>query len=91
MTHQAASGERPERWLVHVVNFSPNRRSPEHCEYLEDPIPLRDVQVRLRVDGPVSRAYLAGDGAGLALHAQAGGWEVTVPRVDSGEIVVFER
>jgi hypothetical protein len=82
---------RPERWLVHVVNFSPNRRSPAHCEYLEEPIPLRDVRVALRIDGPVRRAYTAAAEAVLPLRTLAGGWEVTVPRVDSGAVVVFER
>jgi hypothetical protein len=91
VTHQSAAGERPERWLVHVVNFSPNRRSPEHCEYLEDPIPLRDVRIALRVDGSVGRAYIAADGASLPLLKDDDGWEVVVPRVECGAIAVFER
>ena len=91
VTHQAAEGGRPERWLVHVVNFSPNRRGPEHPEYLEDPIPLRDVGVTLRAGVPFSRAYLAADGAALPLREVGGGWATTVPRVDFGAIAVFER
>jgi hypothetical protein len=89
VTHQSG-GSTPDRWLVHVVNFSPNRRSPEHCEYLEDPIPLRDVRVSLRAGNTFARAYLAPDGPDLALRDHAGAWEVTVPRVDHGQIVVFE-
>jgi hypothetical protein len=91
VTHQAATGDRPERWLVHLVNFSPNRRSPEHCEYLEDPISLRDVAVALRVDGPFRRAYVAPDGAELPLRAGDSGWIVTVPRVERGAVIVLER
>jgi Hypothetical glycosyl hydrolase 6/Beta-galactosidase trimerisation domain len=90
VTHQRAAGERPERFLVHVVNFSPNRRSPEHCEYLEDPIPLRDVRIALRTDGAMSRAYIAGEGTPLPLRPLANGWEVMMPRVDCGAIAVFE-
>jgi hypothetical protein len=91
LTHQAAAADRPERWMVHVVNFSPNRRSPAHCEYLEDPIPLRDLWIGLRIDAPVRRAYTAADGVALPVQAVEGGWEVTVPRVDCGAVVVFEQ
>ncbi|MEN9933585.1 MAG: hypothetical protein RLZZ387_164 [Chloroflexota bacterium] len=90
VTHQVAAGDRPERWLVHVVNYSPNRRSPEHCEYLEDPIPLHDVRVTLRARGPFTRAYLAGDGLALPLRQAGDAWETVVPRVTFGQIVVFE-
>lgn len=91
VTQQAATGTRPERWMVHVVNFSPNRRSPEHCEYLEDPIPLHDVAITLHVAHDFSRAYLAADGSALPLTHANGGWTVVVPRVQHGAIVVFER
>jgi hypothetical protein len=90
VTHQAAAGVRPDRWLVHVVNFSPNRRSSEHCEYVEDPIPLRDVRITLHVDRSVERAYTAVDAAPLALRQRDDGWEVTVSRIDCSAIVVFE-
>jgi len=91
VTHQPATPERPERWLVHVVNFSPNRRSPEHCEYLEDPIPLHDVRIALRIDGELGRAYIAADRTPLPLHESDEGWEVVIPRVACGAIAVFER
>jgi Hypothetical glycosyl hydrolase 6/Beta-galactosidase trimerisation domain len=91
VTHQSAEGERPERWLVHVVSFSPNRRGSEHCEYLEDPIPLHDVKVSLRIGGAMKRAYIAAEGTPLPLRALANGWEVVIPRVDYGAIAVFER
>jgi hypothetical protein len=91
VTHQSAAGERPERWLIHVVNFSPNRRSPEHCEYLEDPIPLRDVKIALRIADAMDRAYIAADGTPLQLRALTYGWEVEIPRIDHGAIAVIER
>ena len=91
VTHQTATADRSERWLVHVVNFSPNRRGPDHCEYLEDPIPLRDVRIVLRVDDPIRRAYIAADESDLSLRAAERGWEVTIPRIEIGAIVVFER
>jgi hypothetical protein len=91
LTHQAAASDRPERWLVHVVNFSPNRRSPELCEYLEDPIPLTDIQVMLHLDRPLRRALTARDATPLPLRAVDHGWEVTVPRIRRGEVVVLEE
>ena len=90
VTHQEEQGNRPERWMVHVVNFSPNRRGPEHPEYLEAPIPLHDVEVSLAVDAEISRAYLAADGAELSLHRVEHGWSVTIPRVEFGAIAVLE-
>jgi hypothetical protein len=76
--------------MVHVVNFSPNRRSPEHCEYLEDPIPLRDVRITLHSGEAFTRAYLGASGSPLPLRSITGGWEVTLPEVRYGTIVVFE-
>ena len=90
VTHQAATADHPERWMVHVVNFSPSRRSPEHGEYLEDPIPLHDVAVTLAVDAPIHRAYLTVDTTVLPLEHSERRWHVAVPRVPISAIVVFE-
>ena len=90
VTHQAATGESPERWMVHVVNFAATRRTPEHVEYLEDPVTLHNVQVRLVNDVLVDRAYIAKDGAPLVLREANHAWEVTVPEVHISTIVVFE-
>jgi hypothetical protein len=90
VTHQVEQGDRPERWMVHVVNFSPNRRGPEHPEYIEDPIPLHDVEVNLAVGAVIRRAYLAADGTELSLDRAAHGWSVTIPRVEFGAIAVLE-
>ncbi len=90
VTHQVAGNGHPERWMVHIVNFSPNRRSTEHCEYLEDPIPLHDIDITIDLDLPIVRAVLASDGSTLALRGEPGGWSVTVPIVIFGAIVAFE-
>ncbi|GAB4125316.1 MAG: hypothetical protein Fur005_31530 [Roseiflexaceae bacterium] len=91
LTQQQASETHAARWMVHVVNFSPNRRTPSHCEYLEDPIPLHDINITLRVDRPIARAYLAASGEVLPLTQAHGGWHTTIPRIHFGEIVVFEE
>ena len=93
LTHQAARAEsgRKERYLVHIVNFSPLRHTPSHPDYYEDPIALTDVTVRvnLRIHCATTRAVVAG--ADLQVKATpAGGVQFTVPRVPIHEVVVME-
>ena len=90
VTHQQAQDDRPERWMVHVVNFSANRRTPEHTDYLEDPIPLHAIRLAVALDVEIVRAYSAADGAQLALSRQDERWSVVVPRIDISTIVVLE-
>ena len=90
VTHQEAKGDRPARWMVHVVNFSPNRRTPAHTDYAEDPIPLHQIRVDVALDAEIARAYTAADGAELPLTRQDGRWCVVVPRIEISAIVVLE-
>lgn len=78
------------RHIVHLVNYSPQRRAPGHVEALEAPVPLRDVALRLRRSEAVQRVYLARSGGDLPFTVQEGVVSVTVPRVDAHEAVVFE-
>jgi alpha-L-fucosidase len=94
VTHQAAGAERPERWLVHVVNYTANRRAPGHIETYEDPVPLTSVALDIEL-GPdvgtdVERAYLADTGTELALQRHGTGWRVEIPRVEISAVVVLE-
>jgi hypothetical protein len=93
VTHQPKREEagRKERYLVHIVNFSPLRRGPQHPEFCEDPIPLTDVSVRLNLPLEGVEAKTAVLGKPLDIRRSSkGGVEVVVPRVDIHEIVVFE-
>lgn len=90
VTHQEAAADHPERWMIHVVNFSPNRRTPAHTDYVEDPIPLHDIQLDVALDAELARAYTAADGAELPLSRQGGRWMVVVPRIDISAVVVLE-
>ena len=90
VTHQEAKADRPERWMVHVVNFSPNRRTPAHTDYVEDPIPLHEISLDVALDAEIARAYTAADGAELPLRRQDDRWRVVVPRIDISAIVVLE-
>jgi hypothetical protein len=90
LTWQAASDEHPERWLVHLVNFGPSRRGPGHLEYYEDVVPLHGTRVTLATDQSITRIYQASDGTPLNVEAVDNGVSTTVPRIDRGEIIVFE-
>ncbi|HZV72234.1 MAG TPA: alpha-amylase family protein [Conexibacter sp.] len=90
VTHQVAAAEHGERWIAHVVNYSPMRRSEGGIEYLEDPIPLHDVELALALDVPIARAYDARTGAELALERSGERWVATVPVVPVAATVVFE-
>lgn len=91
VTHQTATATRGARWIVHVVNFSPLRRSLRSVEFLEDPIPLRDVEVRLALDAPVARVVEARGGAELRFARRGDRWVATVPDVAVAAMVVFEE
>lgn len=90
VTHQTAADNRRERWLVHLINYSANRRAPEHLETFENPAPLHDVDVDLTVPGPICRAYLAADGDELPLYVEDVSWHVTIPQVRIAAVAVFE-
>jgi hypothetical protein len=93
LTHQAAhSGTgRKERYMIHIVNFSPLRHTPSHPDYYEDPIALTGVTIRLNllIRCSSTRAVVAGN-ALQARSAPGGGVEVTVARVPIHEVVVLE-
>lgn len=80
------------RHLVHIVNYSPQRRAPGHVEALDSPVPLRDVLLRLRRPEGAQKAYLArsGEELPLTIESEPVVCSVIVPRVAAHEIVVFE-
>lgn len=92
ITWQPADPEikRRERYLVHLVNWSPTRKTPPHPEVHEDPVPLFEVPLKLNI--PVENVKVTSITGGLTLpHRIEGcGIEVTVPVVQVHEIVCFE-
>jgi hypothetical protein len=93
LTHQAARPDagRRERYLVHIVNFSPVRRTPKHTDFHDDPIPLTDVTVRVNLPLKASTARALYAGKDLPVRRVAGGGvEFLVPRVDVHEVVCLE-
>ena len=92
VTHQSAvkAARRPERYLVHLVNWSPMRKAPAHPEVHEDPVPLSGVRVRLNLPiKPVSARAVMADEA-LRARRVKGCIEVVVPRVAIHEVVALE-
>ncbi|MFN8570780.1 MAG: alpha-amylase family protein [Gemmatimonadaceae bacterium] len=92
VTHQAANRAlgRHERYLVHVINFSPMRTTPDHPQFCEDPIALTDVRVRLRVPGRVTVARAVMAGRALQPRSTPDGVEFTLDRVPIHELVSLE-
>ncbi|HEY5913648.1 MAG TPA: alpha-amylase family protein [Verrucomicrobiae bacterium] len=93
LTHQAAKPGigRKDRYLVHIVNYSPVRKTPKHTDFYDDPVPLNNVTVRLNLPLKVSKAKALYAGQTLPVrHDAGGGLEVLVPRVDIHEVLCFE-
>jgi hypothetical protein len=91
VTHQARRLGRNERYLVHIVNFSPLRGTPKHPVFHEEPVPLADIAVSLNLPLPVREARAVISGATLPTRrSSSGGVQVVVPRIPIHEIVCFE-
>lgn len=93
LTHQAAnpSAGQKERYLVHLVNFSPVRRTPKHTDFHDDPIPLTNMTVRVNLPLKLSTAKALYTGKDLPVRrAPSGGVEFLVTRVDIHEVVSLE-
>jgi hypothetical protein len=80
-----------DRYLVHLVNFSPLRHTPTHPDFYEDPIPLTDVTVRINLpfDAVAARAIVVGQDLTIK-YPPGGGIEVAIPRIPVHEVVCFE-
>ena len=93
LTHQAAepSVGQKERYMLHIVNYSPVRKTPKHTDFYDDPIPLSNVTIRVNLPLRVSAAKALCACQELPVRRDpAGGVEVLVPRVDIHEVVCFE-
>ncbi|MDA4130678.1 MAG: beta-galactosidase trimerization domain-containing protein [Thaumarchaeota archaeon] len=94
LTRQAPRPEfgRAERYMVHIVNYSPLRQAPKAPVFCEDPIPLTNLAVRLNLPvnfGVVKAVF--GEVDLLASRAPGGGLEVVIPKVPIYEVLSFEK
>jgi hypothetical protein len=93
VTHQPEDkGQgRRERYLVHIINWSALRGTPQHPVFYEDPVPLTDVTVRLNLSLKRARARTLVQPGRLNARISSAGVEVTVPRVFVHEVVCLEK
>ena len=92
VTYQPASKEtdRSERYMVHIINWSPTRKTPSHVEVHEDPIALTDIRIKLNIPLQNVIVKTAVSGSTLQHRQTSDGIEITVPRILIHEIVCFE-
>jgi hypothetical protein len=92
VTHQAARPDagRPERYLVHVVNFSPTRGIAKHPVYHDDPSPLVDITLKLNLPLKLRAVQAAVSGQPLKFKATSSAVEVTLAKVPIHELISFE-
>jgi hypothetical protein len=86
LTQQAA----PDRWLVHLLHYIPQRRATE-LEIIEDIIPLHQVKVSLHLPRPARQVLLQPGGEiPLETWEANGRLEFVVPEVRGHQIVAIE-
>jgi hypothetical protein len=83
----------PGRHLVHLINFAVGKHLNTGWRHPgRTLVPVEGIGVRLRLaPGQTLRAVRTATDEAVLPHRMAGDWaEVTVPRLDDHEIVVFE-
>ncbi|MEN8247971.1 MAG: alpha-amylase family protein [Bacteroidota bacterium] len=93
VTYQPEDKElnRPERYIVHLVNWSPSRKSPVHPEVHEAPVALTGVRVKLNIPPQNINVQAVTSGQKLAVNPSDNGLEVTIPKILTHEIICFEN
>ena len=79
-----------DRHIVHLVNYSPQRRASGHVEVLDAPTPLHNVTVKLRRPGGAKSAFIARTKEALPVTIEGDYVKVVVPRVETHTMVVFD-
>ena len=74
------------RWVLHLLHYIPERRGQDF-DVIEDVIPLYNVEVSLRLPGPVSTVRCVPDGATLDFAAEVGRVNFSVPAVVGHQMV----
>jgi hypothetical protein len=92
VTYQPANQEenRPERFLVHVINWSATRKTPQHPEVHEDPVTLTDIHLKLNIAPEIASVNTVFSDEKLRLTKQGTACAVLVPKIQISEIVCFE-
>jgi hypothetical protein len=80
---------RQKRTIVHLVNFTPTRRTAAN-EFIEAAVPVSDVQFSLRTGGAPSGVVLVPNGQALCYVQDGEYCSVTVPVVHTHQVIAFE-
>ena len=92
ITHQVADKEhgRKERFMVHIINWSATRSTPNHPDMYDDPIELTNIRLRLNIPLQDFSVKTVISGIDLQPDAVDNGIEVIIPRIHIHEIICFE-
>ena len=89
LLRQPAAADHPERHLCHVLYYVPEQRGVE-VTVVEDVVPLRDVEVGVKLNKPVKRAYLVPQQTELPFRTEGNYVKLTIPQIRGHQIVAFE-
>lgn len=78
-----------QRSIVHLLSFAPQRRT-QHLDLVEEPTPMLNVPVSLKLSREPSQVYLAPEREPLAFTYRDGRAEVKVSSARGQAMVVFE-
>lgn len=92
ITYQALDlqNNRPERYMIHLINWSPSRKTSPGQQVHEDPVPLNDIRIQLNIVFNRVKVKTAVSRKVLNHKFLEGGVVVIVPRIFTHEIVCFE-
>jgi hypothetical protein len=92
VTYQPSEKEsgRPERYMVHIINWSSSRKTPAHPEMHDDPVALTGIRVKLNIPLRNVTVKTVFSGSTLPRSTVDNGIEATIPHILVNEIVCFE-
>jgi hypothetical protein len=80
---------RENRTIVHLVNFTPTRRTATN-EFIEAAVPVTDVRFALRTGSAPTRVVLAPQNAPIEFQHEGAYSSIVVPRVVTHQMIAFE-
>jgi hypothetical protein len=78
-----------DRTVAHILSFSAERRA-DNLDIVEDPFPLVDIPISIKLPSVPTRAYLAPCETDLEFNYQDGYAQVRVTILDGHALLVFE-
>lgn len=85
LSQQQQSG----RTIAHLVTFQPQRRTANN-EFIEEAIAVHHVAFAVRLAQEPKRVLLVPGGEELSFTYEAGYCSITIPQVETSQLVVFE-